>query len=82
MNGTVFGYKKADNYAYEDGKQDTVGVMSCLLFCGQVVWGEKLTLQEVFSWRRPALQRQKLPGIPTGAAYWSYRSFRADYLLR
>ena len=24
MNGTVFGYKKADNYAYEDGKQDTV----------------------------------------------------------
>ena len=23
-NGTVFGYKKADNYAYEDGKQDTV----------------------------------------------------------
>ena len=24
MNGTVFGYKKADNYSYEDGKQDTV----------------------------------------------------------
>lgn len=21
-------------------------LMSCLLFCGQVVWGEKLTLQE------------------------------------
>lgn len=36
MNGTVFGYKKADNYAYEDGKQDTVAYELSAFFAGKL----------------------------------------------
>ena len=55
-------------------------LMSCLLFCGQVVWGEKLTLQEAIQLAQASSPEAEAARHTYRAAYWSYRSFRADYL--
>lgn len=55
-------------------------LMGCLLFCGQVVWGEKLTLQEAIQLAQASSPEAEAARHTYRAAYWSYRSFRADYL--
>lgn len=55
-------------------------LMSCLLLCGQVVWGEKLTLQEAIQLAQASSPEAEAARHTYRAAYWSYRSFRADYL--
>lgn len=49
-------------------------------FCGQVVWGEKLTLQEAIQLAQASSPEAEAARHTYRAAYWSYRSFRADYL--
>ena len=51
-------------------------LMSCLLFCGQVVWGEKLTLQEAIQLAQASSPEAEAARHTYRAAYWSYRSFR------
>lgn len=41
-------------------------LMSCLLFCGQVVWGEKLTLQEAIQ-----LAQASSPEAEEAVSKWS-----------
>lgn len=55
-------------------------LMACLLFCGQTVWGEKLTLQEAIRMAQASSPEAEAARHTYRAAYWSYRSFRADYL--
>ena len=77
----VFGYKKADNYAYEDGKQDTVAYELPAFLRASCV-GREADTARGYQLAQASSPEAEAARHTYRAAYWSYVRFGQTTCLR